>query len=149
MRPHQMDTNRSENPAPVRNGGSDGYAEWSSGPAARPATTAPMTTPAPRLPHQGTGRTARAAMSSAAPRATSVSLSRPGTQSAVTVEPATVYAINKTSTVDQSTALGTAARVRSQAKPGPAASNRRGLSDSYRISGPHEACEVIALPDDV
>src|SRR2546430_472859 len=100
---------------------------------------------------------ASTAISTAAPTAMTLTTSMPLTHCTVEVDRATVNVSSKTSATDQMRPPPSAPRARSQAMArrfrmlskaasGPA---RRPSGDTYRIPGPHEASEVVALAHDV
>src|SRR5689334_24697474 len=102
-----------------------------------------------------TGRDARTPIRMAPPRATQVMMSMPSTQCTVAVDRATVSVSRRTSTADQKRPPPTDSRMRSHSLAcGLSLKAASGLTsrpsgDTYRISRPHQAGEVVALTDHV
>src|SRR6266508_5485074 len=135
---------------------SPGWRRWICGHDARNAATGASKRPTPSEIGSRTGRCASAPIKIAPATATHVMTSMPSTQPTVAVDLATVGVRRRTRTADMKRPPPMLSLARSHSAAGPwevskAASGprRRPSGDTYRISRPHQACEVVAAADHV
>src|SRR5215472_7990476 len=134
---------------------SDGCVACMRGHAPTNATTGPRSAPMPSPIGSRIGRSARIDIRKAAPKAIATTTSMPGTHWTVTVDFDMATVRRRTSTADQKRPPPSHSRVRSQTtllrmpSSNPSGLPRTVSGDTYRIARPHEASEIVALPNHV